>query len=535
MNGYYSSTWTGSDWGAAVSLSALNSGLHDLTPAIRHHDGTATLYFGRDIGGSNRDIFQSTFDPMTSTWGTPTATPFGANVNTAYNEMSPAVSDDGNFLYFTRNAGAPGYRLYRSAWDTAANQWGTPAPLSFADTSRQQHTPNFDGEYEGATLYFAQHDLTGDWNIYESTWAGSGWSVPTGWNTPTNLGPAFNTGLNELTPAIRNHDGTATLYFARDIGGGNRDLFESTWNPATKTWSTPTAAPFASGVNTTASEMSPSVSDDGDVLYFSRDAGSPGYRLYRSVWDATNSQWSTPLPLSLPVVSSQQHTPNFDGEYEGAKLLFAQYDGTSSAGSWNIYETTWTGSGWSVPTGWGEAENLGSSLNTALHDLTPSVRNHDGTSTLYFARDVGGGNRDLFRSEWDSVAEAWGAATALEFASYINTGASEFCPTVSKDGTLLYFARNVGGYHLYRSVWDDLAGEWGAPTLLDLGDPAKTQHTPNLEAELFGSTLYFAQYDGSSDSAGSWNIYQSVYVPEPTSLLLLGAGLLQLLRRRKKR
>ena len=82
-----------------------------------------TLYFAstRYDDANNPDIWKSTFDG--STWSDPVK--LGSNINTAYEELQPTFTPDGDTMYFTSGRNPIiGVAIYRSVRD--GDNWGTP-------------------------------------------------------------------------------------------------------------------------------------------------------------------------------------------------------------------------------------------------------------------------------------------------------------------------------------------------------------------------------------------------------------------------
>jgi hypothetical protein len=163
-------------------------------------------------------------------------------------------------------------------------------------------------------------------------------------------------------------------------------------------------------------------------------------------------------------------------------------------------------SAWSAPI------NLGPIVNTTALEGCPAL-SRDGLS-LYFAsnRAGGEGNLDLYVSHRESLIDPWGAAVNL--GSNINTTSNDFCPALSTDGHLLFFASNrpdgCGGIDIYVSRRQDKSQDlgdrgWGPPQNLGCTvNSYKDDFGPNY-FEVNGGILYF---NSNRDSgAGGQDIY----------------------------
>ncbi|MEZ4988167.1 MAG: hypothetical protein R2795_24580 [Saprospiraceae bacterium] len=133
--------------------------------------------------------------------------PLAGAVNTEANEGTPALSADGNTLYFTRcdaPKGEDAYcRIMRSERQSDGN-WGTPNYLPFQQAGANYMHPALSAD--GQTLYFSAQ-LEDGWGGYDL------YSVPIvngAWGEPVILGRAINTPADEQFPQLDQD----TLYFA---------------------------------------------------------------------------------------------------------------------------------------------------------------------------------------------------------------------------------------------------------------------------------------------------------------------------------
>ena len=91
-------------------------------------------------------------------------------------------------------------------------------------------------------------------------------------------------------------------------------------------------------------------------------------------------------------------------------------------------------------------------VNSAQEDGQPYVQ-HDALELYFFSTRPGGaGAQDLWVATRARVQDAWGAPVNL--GDGINTAAAETRPSLSWDGTTLYFGstRGVGDNNVYASV-----------------------------------------------------------------------------------
>ena len=114
-------------------------------------------------------------------------------------------------------------------------------------------------------------------------------------------------------------------------------------------------------------------------------------------------------------------------------------------------------SAWSAPI------NLGPMVNTTALEGCPAISRDD--LTLYFASNRAGdeGGLDLYVTHRDSLIDPW--QPPLNLGSTINTSSNDFCPALSTDGRLLFFASNrpggCGGIDIYVSRRRDKSQDFG--------------------------------------------------------------------------
>ena len=140
-------------------------------------------------------------------------------------------------------------------------------------------------------------------------------------------------------------------------------------------------------------------------------------------------------------------------------------------------------SAWSAPI------NLGSTLNTASLEGCPAI-SRDGLS-LYFAsnRDGGQGLLDLYVTHRESLIDPWGPPVNL--GPTINTGSNDYCPALSTDAHLLFFASNrpggCGGADIYVSRRQDKSQDFGD---LGWGPPQNLGCAVNSVSDDFGPNYF---------------------------------------------
>ena len=234
--------------------------------------------------------------------------------NWAGQDYAPRISPDGQFLIFQSDR--PGRNESQNLWVSrnarfaerlSAAEWSIPVPLSLplgGDASKTMqitrppgtledppggfsiNTDGFEGmaslvyrNGRAVEIYFtALRDVSGrdgyaGLNIYVSVYRDARWSVPRHLNV-------INSHFDDRMPVV-SHDG-AQMYFVsnRPGGFGGNDLWYSERDLSTGLWSPPVNAGEA--MNTRYNEISPTLSVDGRMLFFSSDrpGGFGHYDLY---------------------------------------------------------------------------------------------------------------------------------------------------------------------------------------------------------------------------------------------------------------
>ncbi|MFC2081179.1 hypothetical protein ACFLR8_03115 [Bacteroidota bacterium] len=213
-----------------------------------------------------------------------------------------------------------------------------------------------------------------------------------------------------------------------------------------------------SPININADNTNAVLSGDGNTMIFiSELAFYDAIHLSRKL----NGAWTEPEVLNPQVGSDGDMYPT-SLSYDGKELFMVKRD----EGNNDIYVSTLGADFWS------KAVPLGSTINTGTNETHASI-SADG-STLFFtsARREGFGGLDIYSAERLSSGE-WGEARNL--GSTINTELDEDTPFLSDDGKRLYFSSeghfNMGGFDIFYSRLDE-NGQWKDP--VNIGYPVNT-------------------------------------------------------------
>jgi hypothetical protein len=272
-------------------------------------------------------------------------------------------------------------------------------PVPFNPVSVGNGINTTDDEYwpsitaDGQTLMFTRQEHTsysGTMSSFQEDFYLS-FMTDAGWGKAVNAGEPLNT---------RNNEGAQTLsssgnymYFTaceRSGGLGSCDLYFSAFN--NDRWSLPHNLGWP--VNTTSWESTPSVSADGNMLFFSssRPSGSGG----KDLWVAfvtSKGTWGNPVNLGNVVNTPGDEMSPFI-HFDGRTLYFAS-DGRPGMGGLDIFmtrmkdDTTWT-----------EPQNLGYPINTYSDDMG-LVIDASGQKAYFSSRRDNKNGKDIFSFNLD--------------------------------------------------------------------------------------------------------------------------------------
>ncbi|KPJ87064.1 MAG: hypothetical protein AMJ53_18775 [Gammaproteobacteria bacterium SG8_11] len=166
--------------------------------------------------------------------------------------------------------------------------------------------------------------------------------------------------------------------------------------------------------------------------------------------------------FTSPTVLTAVNSVNYDGGPEvtnGQLSLYFTSARVGGYGSSDIYVSNRA----SQTEDWGTPVNLGTNTNTTFDEREATVSS--GGLTLIFASNRDG-NHDLFTSTRNSLSDAWGPVTKMEYP--INTTDSvESAPSISGDGLILVFTSSrpggSGALDLYVTTRTSATDAWAAP------------------------------------------------------------------------
>jgi len=151
----------------------------------------------------------------------------GVNVNSSSLETSASVSADGNTLFFTssRSGGYGGLDLYMTR-KLPTGEWALPQNIgNQINTIYNEDFPTLSAD--GQTLYFCSegHESMGGYDIFTSTWDPESNS----WSAPSNIGYPINTSDDNLTISFTEDGVHAYVSALRPGGFGDLDIYKITF------------------------------------------------------------------------------------------------------------------------------------------------------------------------------------------------------------------------------------------------------------------------------------------------------------------
>lgn len=262
----------------------------------------------------------------------------------------------------------------------------------------------------------------------------------------TNAGDSINTFNAEYFPTVTVQD--SLLIFMRKDGILREDFFYSIISPN----NTSIAQPLSDSLNLAAKKGAPSLSSDLNTLYYSAEYNENGFGRY-DIYKVTKSKtgWSLPKNLGQNINTDWwESAPSISPD--GQALYFSS-NKPGGYGGIDIYVSYKNERG-----GWKQAVNLGAGINTAGDEQTPFI--HADNKTLYFSSTgwPGFGGADLFVT-YKKVNGSW--AKPINLGYPINTNENEQSVAISSNGKEGYIASDRpdsrGGLDIYKISLPDFA------------------------------------------------------------------------------
>lgn len=271
-----------------------------------------------------------------------------------------------------------------------------------------------------------------------------------------NVGPGVNSEWDDFAPVLTADESFMVFTTRRQDGNTNNDVFD-------------------------------------DMMYYED--------IFYSIKEK-DGEWGKARNIGPPV-NSPYHDSNLAINANGTELyLFKSQNGGDIFLSVKLEDGSWS-----------EPEPLNENINSSFSENSASI-SPDGT-TLFFSSDrpitEDKTDLDIYYSKKDSRGE-WGRAKNIGPA--INTPYDEDGPFIDYDGKTLYFSskghKGMGGYDIYKSVYDSVREEWSEP--INLGYPMNSPDNDVYFVTTQGSNQgYYAS--AREDGLGFTDIYQIRLAP----------------------
>jgi outer membrane protein OmpA-like peptidoglycan-associated protein/tetratricopeptide (TPR) repeat protein len=282
-------------------------------------------------------------------------------------------------------------------------------------------------------------------------------------------------------------------------------------------------------INSAFPDYRPVISADESVMYFTsrRDNTTGGEidrnegKYYEDIYFSNfeNGTWTEAKNLGNPINRSNQHDATCALAVDGQRL-FIYIDDTYN-GSGNIYECILNGHTWSEP------KKLPGSINSKYHESSASL-SPDG-KTLYFCSEnpinnTAIGTHDIFKSMLNAKGE-W--STPENLGTTLNTVFDERTVFIHPDGKTLYFSsqghNSMGGYDLFKSVYNDSSKRWSDP--VNLGFPINSADDDvDFVVSASGKHAYYSTI--RPEGLGEKDIYRITLPADTTVYLTLIKGII---------
>ena len=273
--------------------------------------------------------------------------------------------------------------------------------------------------------------------------------------------PTFNTPFLDGCPASSRDGKTFFLASNRPGGLGGIDIWVSRRESVGEPWGAPVNV--GAPINSASNDFCPMLARDGHEFFFvsNRPGGCGGDDIYVTRFrdDGTidppenlgcdvNSAGNEagPVPITEPgrgpvLYFSSTRAGGFSPEPEGA-----------TTGDADLYSSDWRGGRYEAPA-------LVPNVNSAQEDGQPYIE-RDALEVYFFSTRPGGkGGPDIWVASRASAHDAWSAPVNL--GDNVNSPAAETRPSLSWDGTTLYFGstRTTGEANIYVSSRSRVGGQ----------------------------------------------------------------------------
>jgi hypothetical protein len=273
----------------------------------------------------------------------------------------------------------------------------------------------------------------------------SDWSTAIRVEALPGTDPSFNGPDLDGCPFVSPDGKSFYMASTRPGGLGGIDIWVSTREGKNDPWGAPVNV--GAPVNSSANDFCPTIARDGRHFYFvsNRAGGCGGADMYTSL-RGEDGVFGAVANLGCQVNSAADEAspmPFRDGK-NGRVLYFSSIRPGGFAadapgalvGDSDLYSSTWDGTIYGQPV-------LVESANSSSEDGQPNVR-RDGLELFFFSNRPGTlGAADIYAATREKKSESW--STPFNLGPNVNSAAAETRPSLSWDGTTLYFGSTRPG------------------------------------------------------------------------------------------
>jgi len=233
-------------------------------------------------------------------------------------------------------------------------------------------------------------------------------------------------------------------------------------------------------INSPAAEGSLTMTPDGLELYF--DSSRQGWDLWVTRRATVSDPWGEPERVWFTVNNCVDFGPCLSAD--GLELYYSS--NRDKAFNTLIAKRATLSDPWEEPV------NIGPAVSRPAGDFGPSI-SPDGLELIFGSDRSGGfGPADLWVTRRETVNDSWGEAENL--GSAVNSPAVDNSPFIAPDGLLLFFESDrpggYGDFDIWVSKRKTTRDEWGKA--VNLGPPINSKLTEYLPGtSLDGSRFYF--------------------------------------------
>lgn len=255
---------------------------------------------------------------------------------------------------------------------------------------------------------------------------------------------------------------------------------------------------LSNSVNTPLHEYWATIAANDSMLIFTRLVTTQGIRNEDLYFSTRDSEGNWHQALPLNALNTPENEGAQTLSANGHFMIFTSCNNQQSYGSCDLFYSIKIGENWLPP------RNLGKRINTKAWETQPSL-SADGTELYFVSNRVGGkGGMDIWHSKLQGIDEQgnmqWSAPTNLN----INTAKDEMSPFIHADNQTLYFSSNgykpTTDFDIYISRKDKTAFD----TPENIGKPLNTTADElGFAVNASGTMAYFS----SDRENGNRDIY----------------------------